>query len=168
MSDVASNVANDLRVGLRRLAKAVAVITTCEDGKRHAMAATAISELSLDPPSMLVCVNRRATLHRVLASGAPFAINILHRSHVAISRACGGGAQGEARFGSGDWADSDLGVPRLRDAQASMICRNLGGTDHGTHSIFIGEVVEVFVNGAVDPLIYVDGRYTGMGELAEG
>lgn len=163
-----SDVGTDLRAALRRLAKAVAVITTCSDGQRHAMAATAISELSLDPPSMLVCVNRRASLHPILASGAPFAINILHSSHVDISRACGGGAQGEARFGSGDWADSDHGVPRLRDAQASMICRNLGGSDHGTHSIFIGEVVEVFIDGAVDPLIYVDGKYTRMGELAEG
>lgn len=163
-----SDVASDLRAGLRRLAKAVAVITTCGDGQRHAMAATAISELSLDPPSMLVCVNRRASLHPILATGAAFAINILHSSHVDISRACGGGEYGEARFGKGDWADSEHGVPRLRDAQASMICRNVGSTDHGTHSIFIGEVVEVFVNGAVDPLIYVDGQYTRMGELADG
>ena len=50
-------IAVQMRDALRRLAKAVVVITVRHDGQRYAMAATAVSELSMDPPSLLICVN---------------------------------------------------------------------------------------------------------------
>ncbi len=66
--------AADLNVGtrqaLRRLAKAVVVITTRHADQRFAMSATAISELSMRPPSMLVCINRAASIHSPMQAGA--------------------------------------------------------------------------------------------------
>jgi flavin reductase (DIM6/NTAB) family NADH-FMN oxidoreductase RutF len=149
-----------LRQALRRLAKAVAVITTQFDGRRFAMSATAVSELSMDPPSMLICVNQTAALHEPLRSGADFCINILHSSQKDISVGCGGQLQGEARFSRGEWFETALGIPCLRDAQASIICRNQTRLAYGTHSIFIGNVERLIVSGETDPLIYVDGQYT--------
>lgn len=156
-----------LRQALRRLAKAVVVITTAENDARYAMSATAVSELSFDPPSMLVCVNQTASLYPVLASGAPFAVNILHHSQLAVADRCAGKIKGEARFEVGDWLATDTGVPRLSGAQASIICRNAHLHHHGTHGIFIGDVVEVFLDGTPDPLVYVDGRFTRVIEPAE-
>jgi flavin reductase (DIM6/NTAB) family NADH-FMN oxidoreductase RutF len=67
------------RLALRRLASSVAVVT-CRDGDtRHAMTATAVNAMSMDPPSMIVCVNRSAAFHAVISGAAHFAINILHR-----------------------------------------------------------------------------------------
>ena len=152
-----------MRDGLRRLAKAVVVITCEHGGTRYAMSATAVSELSMEPPSLLICVNRTASLYAPLSSGANFAVNILHSSHETVSAACSGKLKGEARFEQGQWARSSLGPPYLEDAQASFVCRNDRQVDHGTHGIFIGEVVDVLSHGAVDPLIYVDGRYTVVG-----
>ena len=152
-----------MRDGLRRLAKAVVVITCEHGGTRYAMAATAVSELSMEPPSLLICVNRTASLYAPLSSGANFTVNILHSSHETVSAACSGKLKGEARFEQGQWARSSLGPPYLEDAQASFVCRNDRQVDHGTHGIFIGEVVDVLSHGAVDPLIYVDGRYTVVG-----
>lgn len=149
-----------MREGLRRLAKAVVVITCEQDGTRYAMAATAVSELSMEPPSLLICVNRNASLFVPLSAGADFAVNILHSSHETVSAACSGKLKGEARFEQGQWARSTLGPPYLQDAQASFVCRSDRQVDYGTHGIFIGQVVDVLSHGAVDPLIYVDGRYT--------
>ncbi len=149
-----------MRDGLRRLAKAVVVITCEHEGTRFAMAATAVSELCIEPPSLLICVNRTASLYVPLSTGANFAVNILHSSHETVSAACSGKLKGEARFEQGQWASSSLGPPYLEDAQASFVCRNDRQVDYGTHGIFIGEVVDVLSHGAVDPLIYVDGRYT--------
>lgn len=151
---------DSLKQALRRLAKAVVVITTVKDGVRHAMAATAVSELSFDPPSMLICVNRNASLYPILASGAPFAINILHTSHLSVAERCAGAVKGEERFLVGDWRSTDIGVPRLGDAQASIVCTNAKQVDYGTHGIFIGDVVEVFTEGDPAPLVYLDGRFT--------
>jgi flavin reductase (DIM6/NTAB) family NADH-FMN oxidoreductase RutF len=163
MSQDNETISLQMRAGLRRLAKAVVVITTKKDGQRHAMAATAVSELSMDPPSMLICVNRSASLHPVLESGADFCINILDAAHMHISAACSGKVKGEARFEVGSWADSSIDVPRLDDAQASFVCRQTKQVSYGSHSIFIGDVVEVFSSPLVDPLVYVDGRYTRVG-----
>ena len=65
-----SQTALALREGLRRLAKAVVVITCQHGGERFAMTATAVSELSMDPPSLLICVNRSASLHAPLSAKA--------------------------------------------------------------------------------------------------
>lgn len=147
---------------LRRLAKAVVVITCAHDRARYAMAATAVNELSMDPPSMLVCVNQSASLHPPLAAGANFCINILHREQEPIARACGGQVKGEDRFGYGSWVESNFGVPVLVGAQANIVCINEKSMTYGTHCIFIGRVVEVSSHGDVEPLMYVDGRYSAI------
>ena len=154
---------NDLRQALRRLAKAVVVITSRHEGKRHAMAATAVSKLSMEPPSMLICVNKSASLHPVFSAGAGFCINILHDSQANIAGICGGGAKGEARFETGEWIDDGADLPRLAGAQASIVCSNELNIEYGSHTIFIGKAEEVFLFGDVNPLVYVDGRYTATG-----
>ena len=151
---------NAVRNALRRLARAVTVITCRHDGDRFAMAATAVSEVSLDPPSMLVCVNQSAAVYAPLSAGAAFCINILHSSHEQISVLCGGGAKGEARFAAGDWLESQSGVPYLNGAQANLFCCTEQSMLYGTHAIFIGRVTQVSFHPSVDPLIYVDGRYS--------
>lgn len=152
-------IAASLRIGLRGLAKAVAVIS-CHDGsRRYAMSATAISELSMDPPSMLICVNRTASLYTPLSAGANFCINILQASQSDISLLCSGKVRGEARFSLGAWQSSPLGPPYLADAQSNIICRNVSRIEYGTHGIFLGEVEEVRTREVHDPLVYMDGRY---------
>jgi flavin reductase (DIM6/NTAB) family NADH-FMN oxidoreductase RutF len=149
----------DMLQGLRRFAKSVMVISCEKDGQRYAMSATAVSEISLDPPTMLICVNRSATMHIPLLEGADFAINMLHAGQEQISRNCGGEKRGEERFDLGDWQASPYGPPVLADAQAYFVCRQAQRVETGTHSIFIGEVVAAFADDRVDPLVYVDGGY---------
>ena len=153
------DVISGTRQALRRLAKAVVIITTRHLGQRFAMSATAVSELSMSPPSMLICINRSASIHLPLQAGAHFGINILHASHESISRACSGALKGEARFDVGSWLDSDAGVPYLRDAQATLICAQEKSLAYESHSIFIGRVNEAFYQQEVNPLIYANGRY---------
>src|SRR5205807_6321478 len=98
------------KLALRRLASAVAVVT-CQDGRtRHAMTATAVNAMSMQPPSMIVCVNRSAAFHAAINRAGSFAINILHRNQIEISMGCGGKARGEDRFGYGAWGE-ETGVP---------------------------------------------------------
>jgi flavin reductase (DIM6/NTAB) family NADH-FMN oxidoreductase RutF len=160
MTTPAEPIPLQLRQALRRLAKAVVVITVRHSGQRFAMAATAVSELAMDPPSMLICVNRSASLHLPLSEGARFCINILHSSHQEIANACSGVVKGEARFATGLWRESEHGVPFLADSQASIVCMNDLSVEYGTHRVYMGQVVEVLTDREVDPLVYVDGRYT--------
>jgi len=162
-----SPVAQRLRQGLRRLAKAVVVITCQHEGQRFAMAATAVSELSMEPPSLLICVNRTASLYTPLSQGADFCVNILHSDHGEISALCSGKVRGEARFETGNWGSTAEGCPVLLDAQASFFCRHEKAMDYGTHHIVIGRVEDVLIDGELSPLVYADGRYLRLGEPIE-
>lgn len=159
MKSDAAEIATALRIGLRGLAKAVTVISCRHGNKRYAMTATAVNELSMDPPSMLICVNKSAGLFVPLADGAHFCINILQASQAEISALCSGKVRGEARFSVGSWRDSSLGPPYLQEAQASFVCRNVSKLEFGTHGIFVGQVEQVHMREQNDPLVYMDGRY---------
>lgn len=124
------------------------------------MAATAVSEVSLAPPSMLICVNKSASLCAPLLSGAQFCINVLHCSHEQISTLCGGKAHGEARFETGEWLETESGVPFLSGAQASLFCETDHSFAYGTHAIVIGRIYRAVSGDNIDPLIYVAGRYS--------
>jgi flavin reductase (DIM6/NTAB) family NADH-FMN oxidoreductase RutF len=114
-------IAAQTKLALRRLASAVAVVTCRDEQTRHAMTATAVNAMSMQPPSMIVCVNRSAAFHAAISRASDFAINILHRNQVEISMGCGGKARGEDRFDYGDWGE-ETGVPVLTDAQARVVC----------------------------------------------
>lgn len=156
-----SDLAADTRAALRRMAKSVCVISCAHDGKRYAMAATATDVVSLDPPSMVVSVNRSASLHAALSAGADFCVNVLGRDQEEVARACGGALTGEERFTVGEWSVGPQGLPVLEGAQANILCRNEVSTSFGTHGLFVGVVIEARAEGSVNPLVYLDGRYTG-------
>lgn len=156
----------DLKLAMRGFAQSVVIVSTVgEDGVRHAMAATAVTPLSMDPPSMLICINRSVSSHPVLESGAHFALNILHKEQLDVARACGGAEKGEARFASGNWQADEQGVPYLADAQAAIICHQRQRISYGSHDIFIGDVQSVLLADHADPLVYFDGAYRMVGEI---
>lgn len=146
------------RLAMRRVASTVNVISLCVDGQPMGITATAMSSLAVDPPSLLVCINRSAAVHAPMEDVAYFRVNVLHRDQEAEARMFADRSQHALRFQDG-WELAGDGPPRLIDAQASILCRR---TDHhrfGTHSIFIGVVEDVAIRDAVDPLGYLDGRY---------
>lgn len=148
----------DFRRAMRRVAATVSVISICVDGQPMGITATAVSSISLDPPSLLVCINRAASVHAPMGDMSHFRLNVLHRDQEEIAAMFADRAQHALRFLSG-WDLDSRAAPRLIDAQASLLCRR---TDHhlfGTHSIFIGVVEEVSVREKVDPLVYLDGRF---------
>jgi flavin reductase (DIM6/NTAB) family NADH-FMN oxidoreductase RutF len=150
--------AGEARLALRRLAATVSVISCHGSGASHAMTATSVSALSMEPPSLLVCVNRSNRFYAALIETRTFAVNMLGRDQAEISRACSGAAQGAERFSVGGW-DLSGGAPTLPNAQAVIACERDLTIDYGTHTIFTGRIRSVVLSAAVDPLIYLDGAY---------
>jgi len=146
------------RQAMRRVASTVNVISICVESQPLGITATAVSSLSLDPPSLLVCINRTASVHGPMGGMPHFRVNVLHRDQEAIAAMFADRDQHALRFLSG-WDLDCSGAPRLLDAQASILCRRTDHHQFGTHSIFIGVVEEVFTRPEIDPLVYLDGRY---------
>lgn len=148
----------------RGFGSAVALIATEHRGRRHAMLATAVSSVSMDPPSLLACINRSASAYQAIVDRGAFSVGILP------ARAHGLGqhmarVSGDERFALGDWNRyGDEGgaigrLPWLAEAQATIFCRTDRSMDYGTHTILIGVVEAVTDPHRTDPLLYCEGRY---------
>lgn len=147
------------RDAMRRLAGSVTVVTVAHQGERHGTTATAVTSLSMEPPSLLVCFNRDSRLHTLLSAADSFCVNILHTDNVEISRLFSSPITSAERFASGGWQSDDSSPPYLVDAQSSIQCAKDQQIDYGSHTIFIGRVLKVRNREQVSPLIYSNGGY---------
>lgn len=154
---VAADIGDAFRTAMRRLAATPCLITTMQDGRRHGMAATSVTSLSVDPPSILVCVNLSASIHDPLQAEGRFCANLMGGGHTDLLGAFSGGLKGEDRFGMGDW-QLENGLPYLSDAQSNIFCRVAERWRYGTHTIFVGQVEAVRTDADLDPMVYLDGR----------
>ena len=158
-----TDLCEDFRQAMRRVASTVNVISIMVDGQPMGVTATAVSSISLDPPSLLVCLNRAASLHAPMGDMTHFRLNVLHRDQEEIARMFADRSQHALRFLEG-WELDSRGAPRLVDAQATLLCRRIDSHSFGTHSIFIGVVEETTWRDSVEPLVYLDGQYLGVGD----
>jgi flavin reductase (DIM6/NTAB) family NADH-FMN oxidoreductase RutF len=156
-------IADDLRAAMRGLALSVSIISTGDKrGRRAAMTATSAAPLSLNPPAMLVCINRESGIYEILRQDADFCINILGANQRALAQWCSGRAKSQERFEFGAWRCED-DLPMIADAQAIIVCKQKRRLTFDTHDIIIGNVKRVRIGAAIDPLLYVNGSYARVG-----
>lgn len=156
---------SDFRQCMRRLAASVSVISCVREGVWFGMAATAVTSLSVEPCSMVICMNASSSVIGPLLAEGRFYVNVLKQSHVEVSSAFGGKLKGEQRFCAGNWERDEKGIPYLTDAQANLQCRVGHTVQYGTHVVVIGEVEEVRFAEEVSPLIYQNGAYAATAAL---
>jgi flavin reductase (DIM6/NTAB) family NADH-FMN oxidoreductase RutF len=153
----AASVANGFRSAMRRMASSVCVITTSNGEIHQGMAASSVTSLSMQPPSLLVCINKSVAMHDAVHKAGLFCVNLLGEHHGPVCDAFGGKLSGPERFTVGEWAESAQGLRYLVDAPAAMICRLDAAHDYGTHTICIGAVEEVILAEHGAPLLYREG-----------
>lgn len=139
---------------MARVPGPVAVATTVDAaGRRWGFTASSFSSLSLDPPLVLICLDKEASTHEAFSTADHFMINILgeRQSGVALRFA----KSGVDRFDAGDAAALEGGLPGIPGAAARLVCALHQVYDGGDHSILIGRVEHAHV-GDVAPLVYWD------------
>lgn len=153
----ARSVAEGFRLAMRKLAAAICLISTSEDDQPHGMAATAVVSLTVDPPALLICVNRSASIHQPLQRTGRFCVNVLADAHGALVQAFSGGLKGAARFEVGDWRRDETGLPYLEDACSNVFCTVEQTATYGTHTVYIGRVDSVRANAGKRTLLHHEG-----------
>ena len=144
-----------------QFATGVTVITTRQGDEVRGMTANSVASVSLEPLSVLVCVNHDAITHRILTAGQIFCVNILSHDQEALSRACARPDTPEAGLVGVDYRAGATGAPILTGALAYLDCRVTASFEFGTHTIMVGEPVEVGSDDG-DPLIFYRGRYAAL------
>ncbi len=152
---------NAFRDAMRQLAAGVGIVTAGKDNEWAGMTATSVTSLSLDPPTILACVNREASILPFLQRYWHFAVNFLSaEQHELADRFAGrDNFQGLDRFRSGNWSTLVSGAPVLTSALASLDCRLEEMIQRHSHVIVIGHVLYGDVRGGSDSLLHWRGDY---------
>jgi flavin reductase (DIM6/NTAB) family NADH-FMN oxidoreductase RutF len=138
------------RRAMRELASGVTIIAAGEGERRNGCTATSVCSLSLDPPTLLACLDRgSATLATLRACGV-FAISVLAADQAGLAErfAGRGGVRGASRFAAGNWTRLATGAPLLQGAAAHVDCFVEETIERHTHAIVIGRVAMAVASSA--------------------
>ena len=146
-----------LRKVMGFFATGVTIITTRDQsGKPYGLTANAVTSLSLTPPLVLICVDRKAETYPHFFDSKIFVLNILSQDQETLSRRFA--TTGGDKFAGVSWHPGSLGTPVLDDTLGHIECRIIETLEGGDHVIHIGEVQEAEAR-AGRPLIFFCGKY---------
>lgn len=144
------------RRALRRFATGVTVVTVDHDGELHGMTASSFASVSLDPPLILVCLDRTSRTRALILEKGTFGVNILADDQESVSRSFS--RRGTKPFNELPHSRGDTGDPLLDGAIAWIECRLEEMVPAGDHDIFVGEVLACGDRDGT-PLLYYDQSY---------
>jgi flavin reductase (DIM6/NTAB) family NADH-FMN oxidoreductase RutF len=154
----------DFRDAMRHLAGGVSVITVGRGKDITGMTVTSVSSLSVDPPSLIVSINRASSSWPLLKRHGFFGVNILTADQVDVAeRFTGkGGLKGAERFAGAEWIPGASGVPLLAGALAAIDCEVEDIVERHSHAIVIGRVLELRLSSRTAALAYWQGQYVAI------
>lgn len=142
---------------LGRFASGVTVVTVRDGDTDHGMTASAFCSLSLDPPLVLVCIDRTTRMHELLQHVRHIAVSLLAADQEMISRRFAEPPD-DTRFEGLGYTRGATGAPLLTDALAHLECELEERYQGGDHSIIVGRVIGAAA-GDARPLLYYRGGY---------
>jgi flavin reductase (DIM6/NTAB) family NADH-FMN oxidoreductase RutF len=155
---------DDFRGAMRHLAGGVSVITAGRGKDITGMTVTSVSSLSVDPPSLVVSINRASSSWPLLRRHGFFGVNILTADQLDVAeRFTGkGGLKGAERFAGAEWIPGASGVPLLAGALAAIDCEVEDIVERHSHAIVIGRVLDIRLSSRTAALAYWQGQYVAI------
>lgn len=145
---------------LRTLGGGVSVITAGGGDERTGATVTSATGLSMDPPTMIVNINKTSSTWPAIQRHGHFCVNILAfgQEEIANRFAGIGGIKGIARYEGAEWTTLVSGAPVLANALSAIDCEVEEIIERHSHAIILGRAVAV-LNGDGESLIYHNGGY---------
>jgi flavin reductase len=137
-------------------------VVTAGAGSPRGMTANSFTSVSLDPPLILVCVLREASMHKAIVDDQAFAISVLAADQEPVARYFANRARprGDREFDAVSWTPGrHTGAPILTGTLAWIECGLSAGYDGGDHSIFVGSVLDTGLGSATDALLFYGGGF---------
>lgn len=148
---------DEFRAALSRFPSGITVVTSLDrDGIYHGITVSAFCSVSLEPPLILVCIEKTTGSHRAINESGIFVVNILGAGQDDLSEKFS--IPFVEKFNGVDFVLGIGGVPMLTGALVNLECRLRNAFDGGDHSIFVGEVEGVSIRDG-EPLVYFHGNY---------
>jgi flavin reductase len=154
------------RNGMAKLGAAVSIVTTDGSAGKAGFTASAICSVTDTPPTLLVCLNRAASVYDTVFRNGVVAVNTLAPQHQSLASLFGGRTPVDQRFAAANWFRGESGAPLLEGAVVSFDCRVARLTDVGSHSVLFCEVVGVADGTIASGLLYFDRAYCAIGKCS--
>ncbi|HSK95896.1 MAG TPA: flavin reductase [Euzebyales bacterium] len=151
-----SGEAQTFRDVIGRFATGVTIVTSHHAGRDHGMTASAVASLSLQPPMLLVCINRASPTGDAVRRSGTFVVNVLAEDQADLAHRFA--MPSSDKFSGVDVTRTTLDPVTIAGALAHIECRVVEGVDAGTHTIFIGQVERAEGREGA-PLAYFRGQY---------
>ena len=158
-ADNLTDMQKTFREAMSKLAAAVNIITTEGPAGRAGFTASAVCSVTDAPPTLLVCLNRNASVYHTFKENMVLCVNTLGLEHQDLSGVFGGKTAPEERFVQGSWSTLATGSPVLEDAIISFDCKIKLISSVGTHDILICEVLDIKHKPDCESLIYFNRDY---------
>jgi flavin reductase (DIM6/NTAB) family NADH-FMN oxidoreductase RutF len=154
----------DFRSAMRHLTGGVSVITVGQGEDINGMTVTSVLSLSVDPPTLIVSVNRNASSWPLLERHGFFGVSILTSDQLDVAERFSGkdGLKGAARFAGARWFTRMTGVPLLAGALAAIDCEVEDIVERHSHAIVIGRVLDMELSSRSAALAYWQGQYVSI------
>ena len=155
---------DDFRGAMRHLGGAVSVVTAGRGSDITGMTVTSVSSLSIDPPTLIVSINRESSTWPVLKRYGVFGVNVLTSDQIDIAERFSGqnGLKGRERFVGGEWVARGPSAPLLVGASAAIDCEVEDVIERHSHAIVIGRVRDLTLSKNESSLAYWHGRYVAI------
>ncbi|ONI72497.1 reductase [Kribbella sp. ALI-6-A] len=156
-----SVVPEEFRAVLGRFASGITIMSTLQGGVAHAMTANAFTSVSLEPPLVLVCVDKGVRMHEAVLSRGDWAVSVLAAGDRAVAeRFARSGRDLYSQFDGIDTVPGPkTGCPVIAGALSWLECRTWATYDGGDHTIVVGEVLSLGTGDDPGALIYYAGQY---------
>tara|TARA_B100002051_G_scaffold36997_1_gene30654 strand:- start:160 stop:624 length:465 start_codon:yes stop_codon:yes gene_type:complete len=152
------SIQDNFRLAMRRYIYSVSIMSNKDDsGNSNAITVSSVTSISMDPPSLLICINKSSRIHDTLQIGSKFCINLLKKDQEELSNICSDEESYEERFNNENWDTKE--IPFLSNAQANIFCKVDKLTSYHTHTIVVGLVENANHTNEISTLTYVDGKY---------
>ncbi len=154
----------DFRGAMRHLAGGVSVITVGRGKEITGMTVTSVSSLSVDPPTLIVSINRESSSWPLLKRHGCFGVNILSADQLNIAERFGGknGPKGADRFAGAQRTTRVSGAPLLVGALSAIDCEAEDIIERHSHAIVVGRVLDIQTAKRTAALAYWQGRYVAI------
>jgi flavin reductase (DIM6/NTAB) family NADH-FMN oxidoreductase RutF len=151
----------DFRQAMRHLVGGVSIVTVGQGRNITGMTVTSVNSLSVDPPSLIVSINRSASSWPLLNQNGFFGVSILNADQIEIAERFAGrsGVTGVDRFAGAEWITRVSGVPLLADALAAIDCEVEHIVERHSHAIVIGRSIDMQLSQRTAVLAYWQGQY---------
>ena len=149
---------DDFRKAMRNYIYSVSILSNKNiDGELNAITVSSVTSISMEPPSLLVCINKSSRIHDKLIKNSDFCINLLNKNQQEISNICSTDSLYDHRFDHDKWNTQT--IPFLEEAQANIFCSIEDLVPYHTHTIVIGKVLNAISNDKINTLSYINGKY---------